>query len=123
VHSEVRFPGEYPVVPPIVRVLRSVFRYPSTFVDETGALCMEVLTSAGWESAVEMLGIAACVKATLLSVDARLDVRRSRSGGGYKGGVRAAMAAFRGMAASHGRRVPAAQGVVVDEAALFPDGR
>jgi len=119
----VRFPGEYPVVLPIVRVLRSVFRYPSTFVDETEALCMHVLTSAGWKSAVGMLGIAVYVKALLLSVDARLEVRRSRSGGGYEGGVRAAMVAFRGMAGSRGRHVPAAQGVVADDAALFPDGR
>lgn len=119
---EVRFPGDYPIVPPFVRVLSPIFLYPSTFVDPSGALCIEVL-SQGWAPAVGMTGLAMCVKATLLSVDARLDVARSRGGGGYGGGVREAMSAFRGMAASHGWRVPDAQAVVGDDSAMFPGGR
>lgn len=120
---EVRFPGDYPIVPPFVRVLSPIFLYPSTFVDSSGALCMEVLTTQGWAPAVGMTGLAVCVKATLLSVDARLDVARSRGGGSYGGGVREAMSAFRGMVASHGWRVPDAQAVVGDDSAMFPGRR
>ncbi|KAE8149929.1 hypothetical protein BDV25DRAFT_129973 [Aspergillus avenaceus] len=105
---ELRFPPQFPMSPPFVRVIRPRFlpfsRGGGGHVTAGGAMCMELLTSSGWSPVSSIESILLQVRMAITSVEpvaARLDPRR---GGDYSVGE--AVAAYQRVCQAHGWTVP-----------------
>ncbi|KAI9657990.1 MAG: hypothetical protein M1821_002647 [Bathelium mastoideum] len=72
---ELRFPANYPLAPPFVRVLRPRFRPfiagGGGHVTAGGALCMELLTNSGWSPANSVEAVLVQVRMALMSEEPR----------------------------------------------------
>ncbi|CAK7262543.1 hypothetical protein SEPCBS119000_000013 [Sporothrix epigloea] len=105
---ELRFGPDYPMSPPLVRVIRPRFvpflQGGGGNVTAGGAMCMELLTSTGWTPANQTDAVLLQVRLALCATDrpARLDRATYRSD--Y--GVGEAFAAYERAAAAHGWTVP-----------------
>ena len=106
---ELRFGADYPMSPPLVRVIRPRFlpflQGGGGNVTAGGAMCMELLTSTGWTPANQTDAVLLQVRLALSATDrpARLDSMHLRSD--Y--GVGEAFDAYNRAAATHGWQVPA----------------
>ncbi|CAK7217404.1 hypothetical protein SBRCBS47491_003154 [Sporothrix bragantina] len=105
---ELRFGADYPMSPPLVRVIRPRFtpflQGGGGNVTAGGAMCMELLTSTGWSPANQTDAVLLQVRLALCATDrpARLD--RQHYMGEY--GVGEAFAAYNRAAQTHGWAVP-----------------
>ncbi|CAK7565022.1 MAG: hypothetical protein SEPTF4163_002929 [Sporothrix epigloea] len=105
---ELRFGADYPMSPPLVRVIRPRFmpflQGGGGNVTAGGAMCMELLTSTGWTPANQTDAVLLQVRLALCATDrpARLDKTNYRSD--Y--GVGEAFAAYERAAAAHGWTIP-----------------
>ncbi|CAK7263267.1 hypothetical protein SEPCBS57363_000466 [Sporothrix epigloea] len=105
---ELRFGADYPMSPPLVRVIRPRFmpflQGGGGNVTAGGAMCMELLTSTGWTPANQTDAVLLQVRLALCATDrpARLDKTNFRSD--YGEGE--AFAAYERAAAVHGWTVP-----------------
>lgn len=73
---ELRFPPEFPMDPPFVRVIRPRFMEfahggGGGHVTQGGALCMELLTNSGWSAAISIESLLLQVRLALSSTDPR----------------------------------------------------
>lgn len=72
---ELRFPPEFPMDPPFVRVIRPRFvefaRGGGGHVTQGGALCMELLTNSGWSVVTSIESLLLQVRLALSSTDPR----------------------------------------------------
>lgn len=66
IELEVWIPNGFPLEPPQLRVIRPFFRTGSFFVQQHGALCLEILTKQGWTPAMSLLQLGVHVK-TMMS--------------------------------------------------------
>src|SRR5206468_3647065 len=68
---EVRFPGDFPISPPFVRVVRPRFlpflSGGGGHVTAGGAVCMELLTNSGWSPVMSMESILLQVRLAMCS--------------------------------------------------------
>lgn len=71
------FPDNFPFLPPFVRVLSP--HIEKGFVMEGGAICLELLTPAGWASAYTVEAIIVQVTAALSKGQARINVQPKAS--------------------------------------------
>lgn len=62
IELEVWIPDLFPVEPPKMRVARPCFAKNSFFVQDHGALCLEILTKQGWTPAMSLLQLGVQVK-------------------------------------------------------------
>ncbi|CAK7221036.1 hypothetical protein SEUCBS140593_004436 [Sporothrix eucalyptigena] len=106
---ELRFGPDYPLSPPLVRVIRPRFM-PFLLggggnVTAGGAMCMELLTSTGWSPANQTDAVLLQVRLALCATDrpARLDSKLFRRD--Y--GIGEAFEAYKRAAATHGWQIPA----------------
>ena len=71
VELEMSFPDQYPFEPPFVRVVRPRFKRQTGFV-MNGALCMELLTTEGWNPVNDIESVIVSVRSLLVVGDGRL---------------------------------------------------
>jgi len=95
---ELRFTGEYPHVPPFVRVVKPRFVFRTGHVTLGGSICMELLTKSGWSAINDMESILIQIIAELTSGGARLDFNY----GGFEYTEQEAWEAFFRAASTHG---------------------
>eukprot|EP00435_Cladocopium_sp_Y103_P068811 s9_g32.t1 len=67
VELELWIPQSFPQAPPVVRVMRPRFQPGSFWVQEHGALCMEVLSHNGWSPALSLAQLGVQIKDLLVS--------------------------------------------------------
>lgn len=72
VELEMSFPDQYPFSPPFVRVTRPKFKRQTGFV-MNGALCMELLTSDGWNPINDIESVIVSIRSLLVVGDGRLE--------------------------------------------------
>ena len=70
------FSSDYPSAPPYVRVIRPRFAYRTGHVTIGGSICTEMLTSAGWSSAMTIESVLVGIRTNMLAGGARLDPSR-----------------------------------------------
>ncbi|CAK9036814.1 unnamed protein product [Durusdinium trenchii] len=73
VELELWIPSTFPTAPPAVRVMRPRFRPGSFWVQDQGALCMEVLTSHGWSPALSLSQLGLQIKDLFLRGHGQLE--------------------------------------------------
>ncbi|KAJ6032330.1 hypothetical protein N7540_003062 [Penicillium herquei] len=105
---EIRFPPQFPMDPPFVRVIRPRFvpfaAGGGGHVTAGGAMCMELLTNSGWSPATS-------IESILLQVHMAISNTEPRPGRLAKGdqkdySVREAVEAFKRACFNHGWKVP-----------------
>jgi len=72
VQLEMNFPEQYPFEPPFVRVVRPRFKRQTGFV-MNGALCMELLTSGGWNPVNDIESVIVSIRSLLVVGGGRLE--------------------------------------------------
>lgn len=72
IELEMSFPDQYPFAPPFVRVVRPRFKRQTGFV-MNGALCMELLTSDGWNPVNDIESVIVSIRSLLVVGDGRLE--------------------------------------------------
>jgi len=65
IELEMWIPDGFPMQPPQLRVLRPLFAKGSFFVQDHGALCLEILTKQGWTPAMPLTTLGVQVKAMM----------------------------------------------------------
>ncbi|EEQ89881.1 ubiquitin conjugating enzyme [Blastomyces dermatitidis ER-3] len=111
---ELRFPSDYPISPPFVRVIRprflSFFAGGGGHVTAGGALCMELLTNSGWSAVSSIESVLLQVRMAISSTEphpARLAGGQTVSKGTVRDyGVGEAMDAYIRACRMHGWEVP-----------------
>lgn len=111
---EMRFPRDFPMSPPFVRVIRPRFREfqrrGGGHVTAGGALCMELLTNSGWSPALSIESVLLQVRLALSSTDpypARLqDGQKKPKGFPMEYTVGEAVEAYLRACRAHGWEVP-----------------
>ncbi|EEP82443.1 predicted protein [Uncinocarpus reesii 1704] len=111
---ELRFPKDYPMSPPFVRVIRPRFlgfhQGGGGHVTAGGALCMELLTNSGWSAVSSIESVLLQVRLAMSSTDpwpARLQAGQSEKKGTVGSyGVREAVEAYIRACNIHGWEVP-----------------
>lgn len=111
---ELRFPNEYPISPPFVRVIRPRFlgfiSGGGGHITAGGALCMELLTNSGWSAVSSMESVLLQVRMAISSTEpqpARLACGQSVGRGTVRDyGVGEAVEAYMRACRMHGWEVP-----------------
>ncbi|KAM3433187.1 hypothetical protein MY4824_006110 [Beauveria thailandica] len=105
---EFRFGPNYPISPPFVRVIRPQFlpfaEGGGGHVTVGGAVCLELLTSSGWNPAIHIENVILQIRAALSDTDPPARIQQSRVGIDY--GIHEAVMAFKRLARAHGWGVP-----------------
>ncbi|KAL5022647.1 hypothetical protein ScPMuIL_001802 [Solemya velum] len=79
---EMQFPGDYPMSPPFVRLIRPRLAFLSGHVTIGGSICMEMLTKSGWRPCNDIESILVQVRSEIMSdPEARLDQCSDRAYG------------------------------------------
>ncbi|KAK1832207.1 hypothetical protein QBC39DRAFT_76845 [Podospora conica] len=113
---EIRFPGDFPMSPPFVRVVRPRFlpfiQGGGGHVTGGGAMCMELLTTTGWSPAYSMESVLVQVRLALTNLEPRPGrIWDAVSKHGYASladyGVSEAIEAYKRAVQTHGWKVPA----------------
>ncbi|PLB38650.1 putative ubiquitin conjugating enzyme [Aspergillus candidus] len=106
---EIRFPPQFPMSPPFVRVVRPRFVMWSAggggHVTAGGAMCLELLTGSGWLAGSSIESILIQVRMALTNLDpvpARLDMRLANVD--YT--VQEAVTAYKRVCLAHGWKIP-----------------
>lgn len=75
---EMKFPSDYPMAPPFVRVVKPRFEFLTGHVTVGGSVCMQVLTNSGWTPTNSVEGVIVQVRAEIASdPKAQLDKARA----------------------------------------------
>ncbi|KAJ5798120.1 uncharacterized protein N7503_007416 [Penicillium pulvis] len=105
---ELRFPNDFPMNPPFVRVIRPRFLEFAAggggHVTAGGAICMELLSNSGWSPVTSIESVLLQVRLALSTTEPRPARLARCSRRDY--GIGEAVAAFRRACLSHGWRVP-----------------
>lgn len=105
---ELRFPTEFPMNPPFVRIIRPRFLEFAAggggHVTAGGAMCIELLTTSGWSPVTSIESVLLQVRLALSTTEPR--PARLARGTRRDYGIGEAVAAFRRACLSHGWQVP-----------------
>ncbi|KAK2867945.1 hypothetical protein FQN49_003314 [Arthroderma sp. PD_2] len=112
---ELRFPQQYPIAPPFVRVIRPRFLGFQSggggHVTAGGALCMELLTNSGWSAVSSIESVLLQVRMAISSTDPRparlVPGQDARIGKVMQYGVMEAVEAYVRACKMHGWQIPA----------------
>lgn len=106
---ELRFPADFPMDPPFVRVIRPRFLEFANggggHVTQGGALCMELLTNSGWSAATSIESLLLQVRLAISSTDPR-PARLLHFGRDQDYGIGEAVSSYVRACMMHGWRVP-----------------
>jgi ubiquitin-protein ligase len=97
---EIRFPDNYPVTPPYIRVVTPRFVFRTGHITAGGSICMEILTSQGWSPLYSIESLIVDIKCLLSEGSAKIDTTNSTP---YS--FQESKEAFFRAAASHGWKV------------------
>ncbi|RAL04469.1 putative ubiquitin conjugating enzyme [Aspergillus ibericus CBS 121593] len=104
---EIRFPPQFPMSPPFIRVIRPHFtpfmQHGGGHVTAGGAMCMELLTSSGWLPTISMESVLLQVRLALCSTDP-YPARLQNGSGNYP--FSESVSAYRRACQTHGWKVP-----------------
>ncbi|XP_065827559.1 ubiquitin-conjugating enzyme E2 Q1-like [Oscarella lobularis] len=67
VEMEMKFPKDYPMSPPFVRVIRPRFKFLTGHVTIGGSVCMELLTRSGWRPTVDIESVLVQIHSEMIS--------------------------------------------------------
>lgn len=73
---EFRFPHDYPMGIPFVRVIRPVFKFLTGHITKGGAICLDTLTRENWSPALSVLGVISTIISVINDGDGALDMCR-----------------------------------------------
>ncbi|KAK0740940.1 hypothetical protein B0T18DRAFT_393660 [Schizothecium vesticola] len=112
---EIRFPGDFPMSPPFVRVVRPrflpFFMGGGGHVTGGGAMCMELLTTTGWSPAYSMESVLVQVRLAMTNLEPRpgriWDAVQKYGAGSSDYGVGEAIEAYQRAVRAHGWTAPA----------------
>ncbi|XP_064393657.1 ubiquitin-conjugating enzyme E2Q-like protein 1 isoform X2 [Halichondria panicea] len=77
VELEMKFPKDYPMNPPFVRILRPRFKFLTGHVTVGGSICMQMLTRSGWTPSNDIESILVQIRSEIISdPNTRLDSGR-----------------------------------------------
>ncbi|XP_069112755.1 ubiquitin-conjugating enzyme E2 Q2-like isoform X1 [Argopecten irradians] len=99
VYIEMHFPGEYPMKPPFVRILRPRFKFLTGHVTIGGSICMQMLTNSGWTPTNDIEAILVQIRSEIMS-DPNAQLERNDSDRAY--GEQEAKDAFKRMVQRYG---------------------
>ncbi|XP_033753725.1 ubiquitin-conjugating enzyme E2 Q2-like isoform X2 [Pecten maximus] len=99
VYVEMHFPGEYPMKPPFVRILRPRFKFLTGHVTIGGSICMQMLTNSGWTPTNDIEAILVQIRSEIMS-DPNAQLERNDSDRAY--GEQEARDAFTRMVKRYG---------------------
>ncbi|OKL63495.1 hypothetical protein UA08_01552 [Talaromyces atroroseus] len=106
---EMRFPSDFPMSPPFVRVIRPRLlefnRGGGGHVTMGGALCMELLTSSGWLPTFSIENLLLSIRLAMCSMDPR-PARLSSGSGVQDYSVHEAVTAYIRACGQHGWKIP-----------------
>lgn len=97
VEMRISFPPDYPNNPPFVRVIQPRFVMHTGRITVGGSLCMDILTSAGWNPMYDIQSLMVNVMSAIIDGGPRIDFRQP---GVYS--LQEAHAAFTRVAGQHG---------------------
>ncbi|XP_060080666.1 ubiquitin-conjugating enzyme E2 Q2-like [Ylistrum balloti] len=83
VYVEMHFPGEYPMKPPFVRILRPRFKFLTGHVTIGGSICMQMLTNSGWTPTNDIEAILVQIRSEIMS-DPNAQLERNDSDRPYE---------------------------------------
>ncbi|KAL7535941.1 hypothetical protein ACHAXR_006821 [Thalassiosira sp. AJA248-18] len=83
VQLEMSFPDQYPFEPPFVRVVKPRFKRQTGFV-MSGALCMELLTTDGWNPINDIESVIVSIRSLMVVGDGRLQAAVDMGKDAYK---------------------------------------
>ena len=112
---EIRFPGDFPMSPPFVRVVRPrflpFFMGGGGHVTGGGAMCMELLTTTGWSPAYSMESVLVQVRLAMTNLEPRpgriWEAVQKYGAGSSDYGVGEAIEAYQRAVRAHGWTAPA----------------
>ncbi|XP_064641458.1 ubiquitin-conjugating enzyme E2 Q2-like [Lineus longissimus] len=64
---EMKFPRDYPMGPPFVRIVRPRFKFLTGHITIGGSICMQLLTQSGWVPTNDLEGILVQIRSEILS--------------------------------------------------------
>jgi len=74
---EVKFPDNYPMQPPFIRVVRPRFQIHTGHITVGGSICMELLTPSGWLPSVSLENVFVSIRSEIIEGGGRLDFTTS----------------------------------------------
>lgn len=77
VELEVTFGSDFPSTPPFVRVVAPRFKFHTGHVTVGGSICMQLLTTSGWNAGYTMEAVLESVRQAFLEGGGTLDVMRA----------------------------------------------
>lgn len=77
IEMSLSFPPDYPFSPPFARILTPRFQYRTGHVTLGGSLCMDILTSDGWNPMYEISSIISNIIAQIISGNPRVDLTQA----------------------------------------------
>jgi len=98
IEMEIRFPTQFPLKPPFVRVVRPRFEFRTGHITLGGSICLELLTNQGWSPTYSLENLIIHVKSVILGGEGRIDMKRWSEPYTYS----EATDAFQRMVLSHG---------------------
>jgi ubiquitin-conjugating enzyme E2 Q len=90
IELEMTFPEQYPFAPPFVRVVRPRFVRQTGFVMD-GALCMELLTSEGWNPVNDIESVIVSIRSLVVVGEGRLAAAAGLADEKYEALLKAAL--------------------------------
>jgi ubiquitin-conjugating enzyme E2 Q len=97
INIEIRFPNQYPLQPPFIRIVSPIFKFMTGHITSGGSICIELLTNQGWSPSYSIESLLVQIKATILENGS---LECSRVGQSYS--IDEAQTAFKRMLISHG---------------------
>lgn len=101
IELEIRFPPNYPIDPPFIRIVYPRFEYQTGHITSGGSICMDILTHQSWSPIMSMESILVQIRALILEGGGRLDAKQWN----LKYDYQEAQASFRRVAMGHGWKI------------------
>jgi ubiquitin-protein ligase len=75
IELELKFPQNYPMSPPFVRVIKPRFEVRTGHITTGGSICMQILVEKYWTPACSVEALITSIKSEILKGDGRLDAK------------------------------------------------
>jgi len=76
---EIKFPDDYPMSPPFIRLVNPRFKPFTGNITSGGAICMDLLTPQNWIASYRMEPVIVQLKTIITSGNAELDINYTRA--------------------------------------------
>lgn len=76
IKMEIRFPNNYPLKAPFVRVISPIFQYQTGHICTGGSICSELLSDSGWSPVYSTESLFIQIKSNILEGEGRLNLNK-----------------------------------------------